>query len=127
MASLRSRHQPPREALTRGPGLAALLQSLLQREHDDYNMQAPGSERQGRSLCLRGGGDRIFSPLVLGSTELLTYPALVVDKMLKALKFHSSEARLKFPRLLQIIAQYPEETLGLMTREVSVFLPAAGA
>ena len=65
-------------------------------------------------------------PLVLGSTELLTYPALVVDKMLKALKFHSSEARLKFPRLLQIIAQYPEETLGLMTREVSVLLPATG-
>ncbi|KAF4022262.1 hypothetical protein G4228_013963 [Cervus hanglu yarkandensis] len=58
-------------------------------------------------------------PSVLGSTELLTYPALVVDKMLKALKFHSSEARLKFPRLLQIIAQYPEETLGLMTREIS--------
>ena len=46
--------------------------------------------------------------------------------MLKALKFHSSEARLKFPRLLQIVTQYPEETLGLMTREVSVFIPVAG-
>lgn len=46
--------------------------------------------------------------------------------MLKALKFHSSEARLKFPRLLQIVARYPEETLDLMTREVSVFIPAAG-
>ncbi|XP_042110110.1 DNA-dependent protein kinase catalytic subunit [Ovis aries] len=56
---------------------------------------------------------------VLGSAELLTYPALVVDKMLKALKFHSSEARLKFPRLLQIVARYPEETLDLMTREIS--------
>ncbi|XP_066122188.1 DNA-dependent protein kinase catalytic subunit isoform X1 [Saccopteryx bilineata] len=51
--------------------------------------------------------------------ELQTYPALVVDKMLKALKLHSNEARLKFPRLLQIIEQYPEETLSLMTKEIS--------
>lgn len=58
--------------------------------------------------------------LVTESVELQTYPALVVDKMLKALKLHSNEARLKFPRLLQIIEQYPEETLSLMTQEVSV-------
>ncbi|XP_070248944.1 DNA-dependent protein kinase catalytic subunit [Myotis yumanensis] len=56
---------------------------------------------------------------VTESVELQTYPALVVDKMLKALKLHSSEARLKFPRLLQIIEQYPEETLSLMTKEIS--------
>lgn len=61
--------------------------------------------------------------LVSESVELQTYPALVVDKMLKALKLHSNEARLKFPRLLQIIEQYPEETLSLMTKEVSVFSP----
>ncbi|XP_060058172.1 DNA-dependent protein kinase catalytic subunit [Erinaceus europaeus] len=48
-----------------------------------------------------------------------TYPALVVEKMLKALKFHSHEARMKFPRLLQIIEQYPEETLSLMAKEMS--------
>ncbi|XP_006204718.2 DNA-dependent protein kinase catalytic subunit isoform X2 [Vicugna pacos] len=53
------------------------------------------------------------------SAALRTYPALVVDRMLKALKLHSSEARLKFPRLLQIIARYPEETLSLMAEEVS--------
>ncbi|XP_045042012.2 DNA-dependent protein kinase catalytic subunit isoform X2 [Desmodus rotundus] len=53
------------------------------------------------------------------SVELQMYPALVVDKMLKALKLHSNEARLKFPRLLQIIEQYPEETLSLMTKEIS--------
>ncbi|KAM7075469.1 DNA-dependent protein kinase catalytic subunit isoform 1-T1 [Molossus nigricans] len=56
---------------------------------------------------------------VIESVELQTYPALVVDKMLKALKLHSNEARLKFPRLLQIIEQYPEETLSLMTKEMS--------
>lgn len=66
----------------------------------------------------------LLSPVVLDAAELRTYPALVVDKMLKALKLHSSEARLKFPRLLQIVEQYPEETLSLMTREVSVFLLA---
>ncbi|XP_054451411.1 DNA-dependent protein kinase catalytic subunit [Pteronotus mesoamericanus] len=56
---------------------------------------------------------------VIESVELQMYPALVVDKMLKALKLHSNEARLKFPRLLQIIEQYPEETLSLMTKEIS--------
>ncbi|XP_053516892.1 DNA-dependent protein kinase catalytic subunit isoform X2 [Artibeus jamaicensis] len=56
---------------------------------------------------------------VAESVELQMYPALVVDKMLKALKLHSNEARLKFPRLLQIIEQYPEETLSLMTKEIS--------
>ncbi|XP_047579540.1 DNA-dependent protein kinase catalytic subunit isoform X2 [Lutra lutra] len=59
------------------------------------------------------------STSVTESLELQTYPAVVVDKMLKALKLHSSEARLKFPRLLQIIELYPEETLSLMTKEIS--------
>uniref|UniRef100_A0A452TWS2 DNA-dependent protein kinase catalytic subunit n=1 Tax=Ursus maritimus TaxID=29073 RepID=A0A452TWS2_URSMA len=59
------------------------------------------------------------SASVTESIEVQTYPALVVDKMLKALKLHSSEARLKFPRLLQIIELYPEETLSLMTKEIS--------
>uniref|UniRef100_A0A8C6A8F9 DNA-dependent protein kinase catalytic subunit n=1 Tax=Marmota marmota marmota TaxID=9994 RepID=A0A8C6A8F9_MARMA len=52
-------------------------------------------------------------------TKLQEYPAIVVEKMLKALKLNSTEARLKFPRLLQIIEQYPEETLSLMTKEIS--------
>ncbi|KAI5763568.1 PRKDC protein [Gulo gulo luscus] len=59
------------------------------------------------------------SASVTESLELQMYPAVVVDKMLKALKLHSSEARLKFPRLLQIIELYPEETLSLMTKEIS--------
>ncbi|XP_044600073.2 DNA-dependent protein kinase catalytic subunit [Equus asinus] len=59
------------------------------------------------------------SSSVTESVQLQMYPALVVDKMLKALRLHSSEARLKFPRLLQIIEQYPEETLSLMTKEIS--------
>ncbi|GAB5583955.1 DNA-dependent protein kinase catalytic subunit isoform X1 [Prionailurus iriomotensis] len=59
------------------------------------------------------------SASVIESVQLQMYPALVVDKMLKALKLHSSEARLKFPRLLQIIELYPEETLSLMTKEMS--------
>ncbi|XP_021065597.1 DNA-dependent protein kinase catalytic subunit [Mus pahari] len=53
------------------------------------------------------------------SAELEAYPALVVEKMLRALKLNSSEARLKFPRLLQIIEQYSEETLNIMTKEIS--------
>lgn len=55
------------------------------------------------------------------------YPARVVDSTLKALKLDSSEARLKFPRLLQIVEQHPEETLSLMTREVSAFVLAEGS
>lgn len=53
------------------------------------------------------------------SKEMEAYPALVVEKLLRALKLNSSEARLKFPRLLQIIEQYPEETLNIMTKEIS--------
>ncbi|XP_013210333.1 DNA-dependent protein kinase catalytic subunit [Microtus ochrogaster] len=53
------------------------------------------------------------------SKELEGYPALVVEKLLRALKLNSSEARLRFPRLLQIIEEYPEETLDIMTKEIS--------
>lgn len=77
-------------------------------------------------VCVSGYTDRFFPSLlsfvVTESLELQTYPAVVVDKMLKALKLHSSEARLKFPRLLQIVELYPEETLSLMTKEVSVYI-----
>uniref|UniRef100_A0A2K6EWI3 DNA-dependent protein kinase catalytic subunit n=1 Tax=Propithecus coquereli TaxID=379532 RepID=A0A2K6EWI3_PROCO len=59
------------------------------------------------------------NPSVTGSVEARAYPALVVEKMLKALKLNSNEARMKFPRLLQIIEQYPEETLSLMTKEIA--------
>lgn len=51
--------------------------------------------------------------------DLLVLPMHVVENMLKALKMNSEEARLKFPRLLQIIELYPSETLDLMTKEVS--------
>ncbi|XP_034562055.1 DNA-dependent protein kinase catalytic subunit [Notolabrus celidotus] len=50
--------------------------------------------------------------------DLLSLPVHVVESMLKALKMNSEEARLKFPRLLQIIESYPSETLDLMTREM---------
>jgi DNA-dependent protein kinase catalytic subunit len=50
------------------------------------------------------------------------YPALVVENMLRALKLNSTEARLKFPRLLQIIEHYPEETLNLMRKEVGILV-----
>uniref|UniRef100_A0A3P8SHR1 DNA-dependent protein kinase catalytic subunit n=1 Tax=Amphiprion percula TaxID=161767 RepID=A0A3P8SHR1_AMPPE len=50
--------------------------------------------------------------------ELLALPVHVVENMLKALKMNSEEARLKFPRLLQIIELYPSETLDLMTKEM---------
>ncbi|XP_012711305.2 DNA-dependent protein kinase catalytic subunit [Fundulus heteroclitus] len=50
--------------------------------------------------------------------ELLALPVHVVQSMLNALKMNSEEARLKFPRLLQIIELYPSETLDLMTKEM---------
>ncbi|XP_047423865.1 DNA-dependent protein kinase catalytic subunit isoform X2 [Mugil cephalus] len=50
--------------------------------------------------------------------DLLALPVHVVESMLKALKINSEEARLKFPRLLQIIELYPSETLDLMTKEM---------
>lgn len=54
--------------------------------------------------------------------DLLVLPVHVVENMLKALKMNSEEARLKFPRLLQIIELYPSETLDLMTKEVSFII-----
>ncbi|XP_059183485.1 DNA-dependent protein kinase catalytic subunit [Centropristis striata] len=50
--------------------------------------------------------------------DLETLPVRVVEFMLKALKMNSEEARLKFPRLLQIIELYPSETLDLMKKEM---------
>ncbi|XP_022045230.2 DNA-dependent protein kinase catalytic subunit [Acanthochromis polyacanthus] len=50
--------------------------------------------------------------------DFLVLPVHVVESMLKALKMNSEEARLKFPRLLQIIELYPSETLDLMTKEM---------
>ncbi|XP_044195297.1 DNA-dependent protein kinase catalytic subunit [Thunnus albacares] len=50
--------------------------------------------------------------------DMLTLPVHVVESMLKALKMNSEEARLKFPRLLQVIELYPSETLDLMTKEM---------
>uniref|UniRef100_A0A8V5FUE0 DNA-dependent protein kinase catalytic subunit n=1 Tax=Melopsittacus undulatus TaxID=13146 RepID=A0A8V5FUE0_MELUD len=55
----------------------------------------------------------------INAADLQLFPAIVVDKMIKALKLNSREARLRFPRLLQIIERYPAETLGLVTRELS--------
>ncbi|KAJ3611495.1 hypothetical protein NHX12_021510 [Muraenolepis orangiensis] len=44
---------------------------------------------------------------------------LAVYSILKALKLSSEDARLLFPRLLQIIELYPSETLDLMTKEMA--------
>ncbi|KFP72380.1 DNA-dependent protein kinase catalytic subunit, partial [Acanthisitta chloris] len=57
--------------------------------------------------------------LEINTSDLQLFPAIVVEKMIKALKLNSREARLRFPRLLQIIERYPAETLGLVTRELS--------
>ncbi|KAJ8010680.1 hypothetical protein DPEC_G00077640 [Dallia pectoralis] len=50
--------------------------------------------------------------------ELSSLPVHVVESLLKALKLNSEEARLKFPRILQIIELYPAETLDLMAKEI---------
>ncbi|KAK9971873.1 hypothetical protein ABG768_025216 [Culter alburnus] len=52
------------------------------------------------------------------SSKLQSLPGHVVKMMLKALKLNSDEARLKFPRLLQLVELYPAETLDLMVREI---------
>uniref|UniRef100_A0A8C1YUK1 DNA-dependent protein kinase catalytic subunit n=1 Tax=Cyprinus carpio TaxID=7962 RepID=A0A8C1YUK1_CYPCA len=51
-------------------------------------------------------------------SKLQSLPGHVVKMMLKALKLHSDEARLRFPRLLQLVELYPAETQDLMVREV---------
>ncbi|CAL8293471.1 unnamed protein product [Lota lota] len=51
--------------------------------------------------------------------ELSSLPLHVVESTLKALKLNSDDARLRFPRLLQIIELYPSETLDLMTKEMA--------
>lgn len=56
-------------------------------------------------------------------SEVPELPVHVVESMFKALKMNSEEARLRFPRLLQIIELYPSETLDIMTKEVSVLKP----
>ncbi|XP_038665232.1 DNA-dependent protein kinase catalytic subunit isoform X1 [Scyliorhinus canicula] len=66
--------------------------------------------------CLR---EEEESENFLNFPELQTFPACVVENMLKALKYNSREARLRFPRLLQIVELYPAETKDLMTRGVS--------
>ncbi|TRY56699.1 hypothetical protein DNTS_012969 [Danionella cerebrum] len=57
----------------------------------------------------------------LGS-KLQSFPGHVVKMMLKALKLSSEEARLKFPRLLQLVELYPAETLDLMVVDVPCWL-----
>ncbi|XP_069813698.1 DNA-dependent protein kinase catalytic subunit isoform X2 [Dendropsophus ebraccatus] len=56
---------------------------------------------------------------VLDVKDWKLFPEIIVDKMIEALKLESEEARLKFPRLLQIIELYPNETLNLMVSKVS--------
>ncbi|XP_068603907.1 DNA-dependent protein kinase catalytic subunit [Brachionichthys hirsutus] len=50
--------------------------------------------------------------------DLLALPVHLVESMLKALKMNSEEARLKFPRLLQVVESYASETLDLLTKEM---------
>lgn len=48
-------------------------------------------------------------------------PADIVRMVLKALKLNSEDARLKFPRLLQLVEHYSAETLDLMAKEVTLW------
>lgn len=56
----------------------------------------------------------------INAEDLKAFPAIVMEKVIKALKLNSKEARLKFPRLLQIVEKYQKETLCLMVQEVSL-------
>ncbi|XP_062835416.1 DNA-dependent protein kinase catalytic subunit [Anolis carolinensis] len=55
----------------------------------------------------------------IDAVDLQAFPGILVEKVIKALKLNSEEARLKFPRLLQVVGKYPRETLGLMVQEIS--------
>nr|XP_061809878.1 DNA-dependent protein kinase catalytic subunit-like [Nerophis lumbriciformis] len=75
-------------------------------------------------MCLADFCDKLLRQEDQGCTEnqfpdLLTLPVYVVESMLKALVMNSEDARLKFPRLLQIIELYPSETLDLMTNKMA--------
>lgn len=51
----------------------------------------------------------------------LEYPMLIVKQLLNAIKFNSYEARQRFPRLLQIVELYNEQTLDPFIKSVSLF------
>ncbi|KAI1889250.1 hypothetical protein AGOR_G00177210 [Albula goreensis] len=70
------------------------------------------------NFCDKKLRDEEQSSHVSDFPELTTFPVIVVDMLLKALKLNSEQARLKFPRLLQIIELYPGDALNLMAREV---------
>ncbi|KAM9553657.1 DNA-dependent protein kinase catalytic subunit [Salvelinus alpinus] len=70
------------------------------------------------NFCDQGLREEEQSSNISEFPELATLPVHVVESMLKALKLNSKEARLKFPRLLQIIELYPAETLDLMAKEM---------
>uniref|UniRef100_A0A8D3CWJ1 DNA-dependent protein kinase catalytic subunit n=1 Tax=Scophthalmus maximus TaxID=52904 RepID=A0A8D3CWJ1_SCOMX len=87
-------------------------------------------DKAERVVRLSGKLKTVFAPSVAHSScfvtdgqfpDLLMLPVHVVQSMLKALKMNSEEARLKFPRLLQLIELYPSETLDLMTKEMTSF------
>lgn len=59
---------------------------------------------------------------VTSSANVQSLPAHVVKMVLKALKLNSEEARLKFPRLLQLVELYSAETLDLMVKEVELWI-----
>ncbi|XP_010628625.1 DNA-dependent protein kinase catalytic subunit [Fukomys damarensis] len=86
---------------------------------DAYMTLVDFCDEQLRKAEEHASGESKKEETIVNSAELKVYPALVVEKMLKALKLNSTDARLKFPRLLQIVEQYPEETLSLMTKEIS--------
>ncbi|XP_023573460.1 DNA-dependent protein kinase catalytic subunit [Octodon degus] len=86
---------------------------------DAYMTLVDFCDQQLRRAEESASGESKETKTIPDSVELQVYPALVVEKMLKALKLNSTDARLKFPRLLQILEQYPEKTLSLMTKEIS--------
>ncbi|XP_076840848.1 DNA-dependent protein kinase catalytic subunit [Brachyhypopomus gauderio] len=70
------------------------------------------------SFCDRRLREHEQKEEVSSSLKMQSWPTHVVVMMLRALKLHSEDARLKFPRLLQLVELYPAETLDVMTKEV---------
>lgn len=48
------------------------------------------------------------------------FPQIVVKQLLNAIRFNSYEARQRFPRLLQIVELYNDQTLKIFIESVRI-------
>ena len=81
---------------------------LRQVENEQFNLDEEKSNESENKFSLK-------------QIELinLEYPKVIVKQLLNAIKYNSYEARQRFPRLLQIVELYTENTLDTFIKSVS--------